>query len=558
MFLAELRRRKVYQVAAVYAAVAFVVWQVADIAFPSLGLPESAVGVVLILTVLGFPVALVLAWAYEVRPEEPTAITTQASFPDPEPPSAATAEPNSVAILAFECMSPGREDEYFADGIAEEITNVLAGLADLHVAARTSAFSFKGQPADIREIGQRLNVSYLVEGSVRRAAETIRITAQLVDTSTGYHLWSERFDRAMGDVFEIQDEIASAVAGRLSEHVKRSGSSLRPVSRTSELRAYDAYLKGRQLMAGFEGTGVVEAAALFEECIALDPRFAAARAGLAEALTLQSIGFQVRPERDTMPRAIEEADLALELDANLPEAHLARALGAMFYEWDYRMAREAFDRAKRLGPSVARVEMWREFYFTYVEHDFDAAIAANRRAQELSPLDPGPRSREATVRYLFGELVEAERQFRAMLADAPDASILHTGLADTLVRQGRLDEAVASMERAVEIGGPMVAWLGILGGFYGLQGSTDKARDVLRQLEDRSSRGYVSNFWVAVAHAGLGELDAAFSSLDAARRDRDSNLLYAFFVPPAMGLREDPRFPEVLRSINLSHLIPML
>jgi len=563
-FLAELRRRKVYQVAAVYAAVAFVVWEVADIAFPSLGLPDSAVGVVLVFTILGFPVALVLAWAYEVRPEEPAEVTDGPEVtaapepPTPDPAPAPTAHPNSVAILPFENMSPEKEGEYFADGIAEEITNVLAGLSTLHVAARTSAFSFKGQHADIREIGQRLNVAYLVEGSVRRAGDTLRITAQLVDTATGYHVWSERFDRATGDVFAIQDEIAAAVAERLSQHVEEVGPAPRPVARTSELQAYEAYLKGRHLMAGFEGDAVLEATARFEESISLDPVFAAAHASLAEALTLQSIGFQVRPNKETMPRALQEADRALELDPDLPEAHLARALVAMYFEWDHRTAAAAFDRAERLGPNVARVHMWREFFFTYVEHDFEAAIASNRRAQELSPLDPGPSSREATVRYLFDELVESEDLFRAMLVDAPDVSLLHAGLADAIARQGRLDEAVISMERAVQVGGPIVAWLGILGSLYGLQGSTDKARECLRQLEAKASQGYVSEFWMAIVQAGLGDLDAAFSSLETARQDRDSSLLYTFFAPRALGLQSDPRFPEVLRSLNLSHLIPLL
>jgi TolB-like protein len=557
-FLAELRRRKVYQVAGVYAVVAFVIWQVADIAFPSLGLPESAVGVVMIFTVLGFPVALVLAWAYELRPEETMAATDEAEPERPISSRVAATQEDSVAILPFESMSPEKEGEYFADGIAEEITNVLASLDDLHVAARTSAFAFKGRHADIREIGQRLNVSYVVEGSVRRAGDTLRITAQLIDTSSGYHLWSERFDRALGDVFEIQDEIASAVAERLSEHVRRSGGSPRPVARSGEMRAYEAYLKGRQLMAGFAGDTVMEAADRFEECIALDPDFAAARAGLAEALTLQSIGFQVRPEKETMPRARQEADLALELDSTLPEAHLARALVAMYYEWDHGAAKSAFDSAERLGPNVARVHMWREFYFTYVEHDYDAAIAENRRAQELNPLDPGPRSREATVRYLFGDLAEAEDLSRAMLDETPDSSVLNASLADTLARQGRIDEAVTAMERAVEVGGPMVAWLGMMAGFYGLQGSLDKGRDLLRELEARSSQGYVSSFWIATAQAGLGDLDAAFSSLETARADRDSNLLYTFYFPRAMDLQSDPRFPEVLRGIGLSHLIPLL
>ncbi len=568
-FLAELRRRKVYQVAAVYAAVAFLIWQVADIAFPSLGLPEGAVGVVLVVTLLGFPFALVLAWAYEVRPEEPMAPTAVAELEQPASALAAAAatptptpsvptQAHSVAILPFESMGPEEESEYFADGISEEITNVLAGLADLHVVARTSSFAFKGQSADIREIGKRLNVSYLVEGSVRRAGDALRITAQLIDTSTGYHLWSERFDRATGDVFEIQDQIASAVAERLSEHVRGAGGSLRPVARSQEIGAYEAYLKGRQLIAGFAGDDLVAAAAYFEESITLDSSFAAARAGLAEAFTVQSMGFQIRPEKETMPRALQEADLALELDPNLPEAHLARALVAMFYEWDYRAAKAGLDRAWEIGPNVARVHMWREFYFTYVEHDYAAALAANRRAQELNPLDPGPRAREATVRYLFGDFAESEKLFRSMLDEAPDVAVLHHGLADTLLRQDRLDEAVTTMERAVEIGGPVAVGLGLLGGLYGLHGTVDKAHDLLRQLEDWSSQGYVANFWLAVVHAGLGDFDAAFSSLESARAEHEGSLIYTFFVPRQFGFHSDPRFPAVLRGIGLSHLIPMV
>jgi adenylate cyclase len=565
-FVAELRRRKVYQVAVVYAAVAFVVWQVADIAFPSLGLPETAVGIVLVLTLLGFPVALVLAWAYELRPEEPSVVDSVATpVPDPKsdplhptPTPPASTESASVAVLPFESMSPEAEGGYFADGITEEITNVLAGIVGLHVAARTSAFAFKGERADIRDIGRRLCVSYLVEGSVRRAGETLRITAQLIDTSTGYHLWSERFDRGTGDVFEIQDEIASMVAERLSTHVGTSELRPRPVPRSSELSAYDAYLRGRQAVAEFAGDAVVEAAASFEESIALDPDFAVARAGLAEALTLQSIGFQVRPERETMPRALSEAERALELDAGLPEAHLARALVAMFYEWDYRTAKDAFDRAQRLGPSVARVHMWREFYFTYIEYDYERALAANLRAQELSPLDPSLKAREATVRYLFGDLAESEAMFRTMLDRGPEISVLHTGLADTLLRQGRIEEALVAVERAIEVGGPLVSWLGILAGLHGLAGSVDQARAVLEQLQLRSAEGYVSNFWVAIGQAGLGDMDAAFASLDVAIRDRDSNLLYSFVVPRVFGFHDDPRFHGVLRAIGLSHLIPLL
>jgi len=173
-------------------------------------------------------------------------------------------------------------------------------------------------------------------------------------------------------------------------------------------------------------------------------------------------------------------------------------------------------------------------------------------------MDPSLRNREATVRYLFGDLDEAEKLFRVLLDEIPELPLPHLGLTDTLARQGRIDEAVTAMERALELGGPVVVMVGIMAGFYGLQGSFDKAKDLLRQLEARSSQGYVSNFWIAVAQAGLGNLDDAFSSLEKARTDRDSNLLYTFWVPRAFGFHRDRRLPGVLRAIGLSHLIPQI
>jgi TolB-like protein len=553
----ELRRRKVYRVGVVYGAVAFVVWQVADIAFPSLGLPDQAVAAVLLVTVLGFPVALVLAWAYEVKPEPPRATlkSTDGQESTQSPPAAA--QPNSVAILPFENMSSEEESGYFAEGITEEITNVLAGISDLHVAARTSAFSFRGSQRDVRDIGRTLNVSFVVEGSVRRARDTLRITAQLIDTSTGFHVWSERFDRPNGDVFQIQDEIARAVAERLSRHVQ-SGAAPRRVTPTNEMSAYDEYLRGLQLLSEISPEALLEAASYFEKCIALDPRFAPAKAALSEALTLQAMLFHERPGSETGPDALQEAEAALELDPELPEAHLARALVAMYYEWDHQTAKASFDRARALGPSVSRIHMWLEFYATYVEHDYAAAIAAIDRARELSPVDPAIRVREATVRYLFGDLKESEALIRGMLAESPDASILHTSLGNTLMLQGRTHEAIEALERAIEIDGPVVAWLAIVGLAYGVAGLADKAQGILQQLEARSRERYVSHFWLAIAQAGTGDLDAAFASLDAACRDRDGALLFLPAVPRFSGLHADPRCAGILRTIGLSHLIPQL
>ena len=203
--------------------------------------------------------------------------------------------------------------------------------------------------------------------------------------------------------------------------------------------------------------------------------------------------------------------------------------------------------------------MWREFFHTYVEHDYEAAVGANRRARELSPMDIGLRVREAAVRLLFGYYDEAEALLEPLLAahDGPEAAILHVSHADMLGRSGRLAEAIVAIERAVELS-PAVGWTAIKGLFYGAHGAADKARAVLSDLEGRSSEGLVPPFWLAVVHAGLGDLDASFALLETARDDRDVNVLYTFVTPRLIGWHEDPRFPGFLRSIGLSHLIAQL
>jgi len=419
------------------------------------------------------------------------------------------------------------------------------------VVARTSAFAFRGERVDVREIGRRLNVSHIIEGSVRRTDQALRITAQLINTEDGYHVWSEQFDRDHGDVFRIQEEISSCVLQKLL-HGSCDGEG--PSVPTAELSAYDAYLKGRHALALFNPGTIQEAIDHFEAAIRRDDHFAPALAGLAEALTMQAIGFSDRPIRESMPRAEEAANRALELDPRLPEAHLGRALARMYWHWDYAGAKAGFDRAVELNPNFAEAHLWEEFYWTYVEHDFEKALAANRRAYGLSPLDPRIRERFATVHYLFGRLERAEALYAEALADNPKSPMDRLGLADTLVRMGRMDEALVQIEEAVRLGGRAHAFLGMLGGFYGLQGNEAAARSVLEELEVRQRAGYAPGFWVAAAYAGLGRMDEAYSALERAVEERDGNLLYLSVCPRALGLHDDPRFKTILQRIGLGHL----
>ncbi|MHC4138133.1 MAG: tetratricopeptide repeat protein, partial [Planctomycetota bacterium] len=328
-FVAELKRRKVYRVAVVYSVVAFVIWQAAEIAFPSLHLPEWTLTFVVVIALIGFPIALVLAWAFEITPEgvrrtEPAGAEPAEAPASPPPAVAHEVERKSIAVLPFANMSDDPENEYFSDGMTEEIINALTQLEDLRVAARTSCFAFKGKPADIGEIGAKLKVATVLEGSVRKAGTRLRITAQLVNVGDGYHLWSERYDREMEDVFAIQDEIARAIADRLQVTLAVGAGERLVKPPTKSLEAYDLYLKGRYFVnriVEVAGEGPRKGIDFFEQALALDPGYALAHAGIADAYSF--LGSTVLRPKEALPKAREAAMRALELDDTLAETHCA-------------------------------------------------------------------------------------------------------------------------------------------------------------------------------------------------------------------------------------------
>jgi tetratricopeptide (TPR) repeat protein len=397
-------------------------------------------------------------------------------------------------------------------------------------------------------------VSHVIEGSVRRTDQALRITAQLINTQDGYHVWSEQYDRDHGDIFRIQEEIASCVLRRLLDHVPEGGG---PTVARADLTAYDAFLKGRYALAQYHPMALREAIDHFEVAIERDDRFAPALAGLAEALTVQSIGFSDRPSSETMPLAREAATRALELDPLLPEAHLGRALACMYWDWDYEGAKEGFDRALQLNPNFTEAHLWEEFYWTYVMYDFEKAVAANRRAHRLSPLDPRIPSRFGTLHFIFERYERAEEIFREALAARPEDPLYHIGIADTLFRTGRGDEALAHMEEGVRLAGPIHAIQGMLACFYGYLGHRDKAEALLKGMEERYRDGYASAFWTAVAYGGMGRMDEAFAALDRAVEERDAALLFINVVPRVVGFHDDPRFGGILKRIGLGHLLQL-
>jgi len=557
-FFGELKRRKVYNVAAAYVVVGLSLLGAAEVILDPLGL-TAARPFVVVLVLFGFPVALVLAWAYELRPEEPSLPSGRAR-PIQTPRTAETdttpslvADPahwsRSIAVLPFENMSAEPGSEYFADGISEELTHELARIADLKVAARTSAFAFREGPKDVREIGSRLGVAHVVEGSVRRSGDRVRITAQLVDTRDGYHLWSERFDRLLDDVFKIQDEIVERVVRSLLERLPAT-----TTGRPAAVEAYDAYLRALHGYRSLEPGSFEEAVDQAEAAIELDPSYAPAHALLALIIVFLAMGFGWQAPEELMVRARRAADRAIELDPDLPEAHMARGVLLMFHEWRFAEARRELERSIELGPSLADPHSWMEFYWTYVQRDEARALAANGRALELSPLDPAHRDRRATVLYIFGRYGEAEAAFREMLADGVPGPLPHLGLVDTLGRIGRLDEAIEHVEPMLELGRGATATLGIGAATLAVAGRKEEARVLVREMERLRENGSGSSFWLAVGHAGLDEMDVAFEELDHALDTRDPSLIYLSVVPRQLGIHEDPRYPRVLDRMGLAHL----
>jgi adenylate cyclase len=351
-FIGEFRRRRVFRVAAVYLLVGWILVQVADATFEPLGLPSWAARLLIVLLALGFVLACALAWIYDVQPHgiertpaladlapvDPPALANPATParratdvpPEPAATQAASAAPTrapeaSVAILPFADLSEARDQDYFCDGLAEEILNALAKVRGLHVASRTASFRFRDGSAPPSEIGRQLQVAAIMEGSVRKAGDRVRVTAQLVDATNGYHLWSDNFDRNLADIFAIQEEIARNVvnAVRPTLHAPLDFELQRRAPR--DMRAYEFYLRGRQLESRMTELSWKQAPQMFRRAIEIDPQYAQAHAGLADSLTELMLWRLERLDSGALEEAQAAAHRALELDPDLAEAHVARA-----------------------------------------------------------------------------------------------------------------------------------------------------------------------------------------------------------------------------------------
>ena len=466
----------------------------------------------------------------------------------------ATAAGPSIAVLPFKNLSTDPDSEFFADGLAEEILNALAQVEGLRVAARASSFSFKGQTADVSEIGAKLHVATVLDGSVRRAGSKVRVTLQLVDARSGFQLWSERYDRDMADIFDVQDEIARAVAGKLKVTLAGGASQRLAKQLTSNVEAYELYLRGRALITK-RGKHVGPGMECLKRAVELDPSFAVAWAGLADAFTVRGY-WGVAPPGETMPKALTAARRAVALDPQLGEAHCALAAALLLWERDYEGARQAFGRGLELNPGFTQGRCWYGlFCLQWVYGDVAGGLAEVRRASEIDPLSAYVTTILAFALSLAGDDRAALEHARLATSRDPDALVGHWVHGLVAHWNGAFDEAEAAFTKGAEVSDRAEYPLVHLAVAYAECGKFAEARGIAEELMARRSRGYVAYLTQALLAAVLGDMDTAMERAQQSCDEREPVMvLFARNFRNLRRLRDDPRFADVLRRLALPAL----
>ena len=455
----------------------------------------------------------------------------------------------SIAVLPFVDMSPQRDQEYFCEGMAEELINALSALKHLRVAARSSSFKFKGAALDATEIGAQLKVRSILEGSVRKAGNRLRITAQLVDTAGGFHLWSERYDRSIDDVFAVQDEIARAIVDKLKVNLLRGAAAPLVRQGTEDVDAYNAYLKGRYYWNRRHAGGFQKAMQAFQEAIDKDPEFALPFSGLADSWNILAFYGYVPPAVG-FPKAKAAAQKALALDDNLAEAHTSLAWATAFFDWDWRTAEREFQRALQLNPDYGTAHLWYAFFLSAMGRSEEGRHEL-RRAQRAEPLSMMTNAAASFFMYLHRDFDRGIEEAQRALELDPSFGAAHSFLANNYAMKGRFDEALQACHTASDLLErlPSVdAWAAYC---HARAGNEAKALEMLAQLSDPSQKRYVSPYHLAMICVGLRRLDEAIEWLVKGYEIRDNWMVYLNIDPMFDEVRADPRYATLLMKVGL-------
>lgn len=459
----------------------------------------------------------------------------------------------SIAIMPFSDLSPAKDQEWFCDGIAEEILNALTPLRNLRVAARASAFSLRGNSDDLKTIGERLNVTTVLGGSVRRAGDRVRITVQLSNVEDGFQLWSQRYDRELKDIFDVQEDIAKAVVEQLK--VSLADTPLDRMARlveqgTTNVAAYQLYLQGRALL-NRRGSSIRPALELFQQAVELDPRYSLAWTGIADAYTVVAY-WGVLPPSESKPKALAAARKALEIDPSSAAAHTSLACATLLHENNRDLAKREFERALQLNPQHMQARAWYAlFYLQWACGEFDRGVAEARQALEHDPLSAYATTILTMCLSTAGHHAEAITTGRLAVERDPESFLARWVYGRSLMEAGRYDEALAALEQAAAIGARHPYALSSIASLFRRQGQIDGAEQQFQELIARAERAYLPHAGLIGAAEAAGHRDLAIQYAERAWAEREPLfILLARHFPEFGEVRSDPRFQAILREMD--------
>ena len=577
-FFAELKRRNVYKVAIAYIFAGWALSQGIAQVFPVFDVPNWVIRSIVVVIILGLPVGLGLAWMFELTPQGIKRTETADAMPEATRKKKyvwiyvvvigaaisiglfflgrysagnMTALPagitnKSIAVLPFENLSEDKGNAYFAEGVQDEILTRLAKVADLKVISRTSTQRFKSAPNDLREIAKQLGVTHILEGSVQKASDQVRVNVQLINALNDAHLWADTYDRKLTDIFAVESEIAKTIADTLQ--VKLSGSEKTAMSKkpTANPEAYELYLKGRFFWNKRTSADLRKAVDYFNQAIAKDSNYALAYAGLADAFGLFP-DYGVGSPTDSYPRAKNAAMKALELDNTLGAPHAALGLVYTNFDHDFAKAINEFEQAIRLDPNYATARQWFNVPLQ-ASGQFDRAVAESKRAIELDPLSLIINADLAFVYFNGHRFDDALAQSRKTLEIDPNFHVVRGYLALALQFKGELSDAIPEFRTAAASNDEPFSQ-SLLAQALARAGMRDEAQQMLSQLEERARNHFVTGWSLAVIRLALGDKEGALAALDLALQQPAPEIVLIKYDPLFDDLRGDPHFEALVQKV---------
>jgi TolB-like protein/tetratricopeptide (TPR) repeat protein len=577
-FFSELKRRNVYKVAVAYAVVGWLIAQIATQIFPFLEIPNWIVRLVIVLIAIGFPIALVIAWAFEATPEGikrtevadarhehsrgkawiyvviigaaiSIALFFLGRYTAGNNASVARTElpTKSIAVLPFDNLSEDKSNAFFAEGVQDEILTRLAKVADLKVISRTSTQRFKSAPSDLRDIAKQLGVAHILEGSVQKSSDQVRVNVQLINALTDAHLWADTYDRKLIDIFSVESEIAKTIADTLQAKLTGSEKTAMSKKPTANPEAYELYLKGRFFWNKRTSQDLPKSVDYYKQAIAKDPNYALAYAGLADAYVLYP-DYGVGAPAEFYPMAKEMATKALSLESTLGEPHAALGLAYTNFDRDFAKAIAEFERSIQLNPNYATAHQWFDTPLQ-ATGQVDRAIAESRKAIELDPLSLIVNADLAFIYLNARRFDEALAQSRKTLEIDPNFHVVREYLGEALQFENQLAEALSEFRAAAAVATDEPFTNALLGQACARAGLRDEAQKILAHLEEQSRTKFVTGWSLAVVRLALGDKDGAVAALESAYDQHAPEILILKYDPLFDDLHGDPRFEALVQKI---------